>query len=79
MITLIGARCKHSDVLSRGVLIFHCIRKFEQSQKNFILPFETKKLRVVCWWLNAGVTPVLIPNTEVKLGSGDDTPLGESS
>jgi len=23
------------------------------------------------WWLNAGVTPVLIPNTEVKPGSGD--------
>ena len=28
-------------------------------------------LEVLFWWLGAGVTPVLIPNTEVKLGSGD--------
>ena len=33
---------------------------------------------IACWWLNAGVTPVLIPNTEVKPGSADDTLLGES-
>ena len=28
MITLIGARCKHSNVLSQGVLISDPIRKF---------------------------------------------------
>ena len=30
-------------------------------------------LDFVLWWFNAGVTPVLIPNTEVKLASGDGT------
>ena len=30
----------------------------------------------MCWWLNAGVTPVLIPNTEVKPGSADGTRKG---
>ncbi len=29
------------------------------------------------WCLNAEVTPVLIPNTEVKLGSADDTRKGK--
>ena len=29
-----------------------------------------------CWWFDAEVTPVLIPNTEVKLGSGDGTRKG---
>ena len=28
-------------------------------------------LDLVFWWLGGGVTPVLIPNTEVKLTSGD--------
>jgi hypothetical protein len=27
----------------------------------------------VFWWLVAGATPVLIPNTEVKSRRGDDT------
>ena len=31
----------------------------------------TNRLSLAFWWLGAGVTPVLIPNTEVKLGSGD--------
>jgi hypothetical protein len=32
-------------------------------------------LEVLFWWFNGGVTPVLIPNTEVKLASGDGTLL----
>ena len=31
----------------------------------------------MCWWFDARVTPVLIPNTEVKPGSGDDTSNGK--
>lgn len=52
MITLIGARCKASDCLSRGVLISHsqpAIERIENSHflilprlAGFILPFETK-------------------------------------
>lgn len=30
----------------------------------------------MCWWFNAGVTPVLIPNTEVKPRSADGTRKG---
>ena len=29
----------------------------------------------VFWWFNAGVTPDLIPNSEVKPCSSDDTPM----
>ena len=38
----------------------------------FIL-FSTSFLEILLWWFNGGVTPVLIPNTEVKLASGDGT------
>jgi len=30
-------------------------------------------LNFLFWWLGAMETPVPIPNTEVKRGSGDDT------
>lgn len=30
-------------------------------------------LEILFWWLGGGVTPVLIPNTEVKPTSGDGT------
>ena len=32
-------------------------------------------LDLVFWWLGGGDTPVLIPNTEVKLACGDGTSL----
>ena len=38
---------------------------------------KVNKLNILFWWLNAEVTPVLIPNTEVKLGSADDTLTGK--
>jgi len=36
-------------------------------------------LYLVFWWFDGEVPPVLIPNTEVKLSSGDDTRKGKSS
>ena len=33
--------------------------------------FQEHDLDLILWWFNGGVTPVLIPNTEVKLASGD--------
>ena len=42
--------------------------------KQFVwVLYEIHKLilEILFWWLNGGVTPVLIPNTEVKLASGD--------
>ena len=90
MITLIGARCKCCKAFSRGVLIFHSIRKFE-NLSFFILPHGTKSktptwrsgsrpkasaLSFLCWWFNAGDPPVLIPNTEVKPSSADGTRKG---
>ena len=40
---------------------------------------EVKELNVLFWWFNARVTPLPIPNREVKPGSGDDSLNGESS
>src|SRR3989344_2979285 len=40
-------------------------------------PYQEKLFRIMFWWFNAEVTPVLIPNTEVKLGSADDTLTGK--
>ena len=34
-------------------------------------------MKVWFWWLDAEATPVLIPNTEVKLCSADDTRKGK--
>jgi hypothetical protein len=36
--------------------------------------YTTLKLKVWFWWFDAVVTPVPIPNTEVKRCSGDDSP-----
>ena len=35
--------------------------------------FNIFLLNFLFWWLDAMKTPVPIPNTEVKRGSGDDT------
>lgn len=34
-------------------------------------------LSVAFWWFGGGDTPVLIPNTAVKLASVDDSPSGQ--
>ncbi len=39
----------------------------------------SKILNILFWWLDGEVTPDPIPNSAVKLASGDDTPCGESS
>ena len=36
-----------------------------------VLYFLSANLDILFWWFNGAVTPVLIPNTEVKLASGD--------
>ena len=36
---------------------------------------SANNLDILLWWLGGGVTPVLIPNTEVKLARGDGTSL----
>ena len=41
-------------------------------------PYKEKLFSLMFWWFNVEVTPVLIPNTEVKLYSADDTRKGES-
>lgn len=38
---------------------------------------EDTGLSSVFWWLSGGVTPVPIPNTEVKLSIADDTRKGK--
>ena len=43
-----------------------------------LLRLKTKTLfSLMFWWFNVEVTPVLIPNTEVKLYSADDTRKGK--
>jgi hypothetical protein len=89
MITLIGFRCKRCKVLSREVLIDRVsgIRKKRLEYRNSLLFLEHKKhvkdlldasilpahLGFLLWWFGGGVTPVLIPNTEVKPACGDGT------
>ncbi len=92
MITLIGIRCKASDGFSRDVLIARFpIRNCENHEqaemleqresviyKNTIPDQSGCVLNRLFWWLNGKVTPLPIPNREVKLASVDDTPCGES-
>ena len=82
--TLIGFSCKYRKVLRREVLIDRFFRTFVfsplreerrgeediEGRNNLLFLFDLF-LDFVLWWFNGGVTPVLIPNTEVKLASGD--------
>ena len=86
MITLIGSRCKTGNGFSRGVLISRFLLGNLQIQSRKYLnlnplrvinhDYATLKLKVWFWWFDAVVTPVPIPNTEVKRCSGDDSPIG---
>ena len=79
MITLIGFRCTHRKVLSQEVLIDRVFFSRKGGEKGVLenrnnLLFTRLRvliLEILLWWFNGGVTPVLIPNTEVKLASGD--------
>ncbi len=44
--------------------------------RSILFELDTIKLNILAWWLNAGGTPVLIPNTEVKTCSADGTRKG---
>ena len=84
MITLIGFRCTHRKMFSQEVLIDRVFsqREWRFEYRNNLLftayggfVYLKNHLEVLFWWFNGGVTPVLIPNTEVKLASGDGTHL----
>ena len=79
MITLIGFRCTHRKMFSQEVLIDRVFSQREwrfEYRNNLLFPERVLPgLEVLFWWFNGGVTPVLIPNTEVKLASGDGTHL----
>ncbi len=83
MITLIGSTCTHRKVFSGGVLIDRTfpslVREEFENRNNLLFVFtlirQLADLDPVLWWFNGGATPVLIPNTEVKLASGDGTAL----
>ena len=50
---------------------------FRNTEASPVVKFEkVKELNILFWWLDAGVTPVLIPNTEVKPCSADGTGNG---
>ena len=81
MTTLIGIRCKRGNMFSRDVLIDQEFLSTTGGEKvglrvAIICCFKIfTKLDLVFWWFNGGGTPLLIPNTEVKLASGDGTAL----
>ena len=85
MITLIGFRCTHSNVLSHEVLIRPSRPETQTSQLYVLLRhlrtliFFYTHTDIVSWWFGAVATPVPIPNTEVKRSCGDDSLTGESS
>ena len=77
MITLIGFRWKHSNVLSREVLI----GRFLLGNVSVALFLNSSKpvywLNALFWWFDAVDTPLPIPNREVKRRSTDDTRKGK--
>ena len=82
MTRLIGTTWKHSNVLSEGVLI----ARFLLGNLEIILPTqvggEVRKILMLIyssslsWWFVAGVTPLPIPNREVKPCRTDDSSSG---
>ena len=81
MIALIGFRCTRSNAFSREVLIARFpIRNCENHGAYAHIHIHKKfsdRSNVLSWWFGARVTPLPIPNREVKPCSGDDTPYGE--
>ena len=71
---LIGARCKHSDVFSQRILIGRglFLREIQSDQKKHLL-FSFQGIPERAGVNGNEVPPVPIPNTEVKLCSGDNT------
>ena len=72
MITLIGTRWKRSNALSQGVLIAQVLLgNLEIIIRQ--LAEKNKYSSALSWWFVAGVTPLPIPNREVKPCRTDDT------
>ncbi len=82
MTRLIGTTWKRSNALSEGVLI----ARFLLGNLEIILPTKSvgrSEIKFKClyssslsWWFVAGVTPLPIPNREVKPCRTDDSPSG---
>ena len=64
----IGLRYKRSNTLSREILI----RRFLLGNLKTIYFISN----ILFWWFDAEVTPLTIPNREVKLGCSDGTRKG---
>ncbi len=73
--SLIGCRCKHSNVFSRAVLIGReaSIQYIATVTNGFLLPCIDLKELQNAGGQSGGATPVSIPNTEVKPSSADGT------
>ena len=72
--SLIGPGCKHSDVFSLRVLIgrgLFLLLQFKVLSQNIALFFVRFLVKIGAY--GSEVTPVPIPNTEVKLIRVDDT------
>ena len=69
---LIGGRCKDRKIFSRAVLIGRCS---DHWNKRFFFLLHSQQIKQThsLGGLSGGVTPVPIPNTEVKPSSADDT------
>ena len=85
MTRLIGTRCTRSNAFSQGVLI----ARFLLGNLEIILFNKTDSENFKClprhggarssslsWWFVARVTPLPIPNREVKPRRTDDSPFG---
>src|SRR5437764_6218951 len=79
MTTLIGRRCTHSNVLSRPVLIGRGlgtilpVLAMERSKGRQKAAYAAALDSKISGGHSGGVTPVPIPNTEVKPASADGT------
>src|SRR3989344_5893321 len=75
MTTLIGSRCTHSNVFSRGALIHR--RRILLGNLYIICSNIYIEFDFLFWWFGGGVTPGSIPNPAVKPSGADDTRKGK--
>src|SRR6058998_254331 len=73
MTTLIGRRCTHREVFSRPVLIGRGLGINHARARYEGLEGRAASLLTISGGFSGGVTPVPIPNTEVKPASADGT------
>ena len=85
MTTLIGCRCKSGNIFSRALLIGRGLflkRLFLDYEVYILCNFQCTRWKPriigrqqtqVCWWPSEKKPPVPIPNTVVKILSGENT------